>query len=182
MRYSAVAGRYARALLNVAMDRGEEERYRELLKVVNVVYKKFRAFFDDPSTTSQKKHNFMLELLKDLKVEIDEPFVNFLRLLFERKRQKYLPLILEVYADLEIEAKGMIPVDVLAPYELSEEEKEVLRKFVKKVALREPVFRLKKDESLLAGVRLEFQGMSYDVSVKGRIERIYRDVFGEGVM
>ena len=180
MRYSAVAGRYARALLNVAIELGKEEEYKNLLKLVVAIYKELRGFFDDPTLTSTKKYDLMLKLLKEAGVQPDESFKNFLAIVFERKRQKYLELMVDVYEDLEVEAKGKIPVDVISAYELSDEELEQLAKFVKKHALREPVFRKKVDESLIAGVKLEFQGMSYDVSIIGRLRKIARDVFRKG--
>ena len=180
MRYSAVAGRYARALLNVAIENGKEEEYKRLLKAAALVYRKLQAFFDDPTLTSQKKFGKMIGFFEESGINLDESFKNFLSIVFERKRQKYLPLMVSLYEDLEIEAHGKIPVDVITPYELSSEELQQLARFVKKHALREPVFRKKIDESLIAGVKLEFQGMSYDVSIKGRLLRIARDVFGKG--
>ncbi len=182
MKYSAVAGRYARALLMVAIELKKEEEYKELLKLSTEIYEKLKDFFDDPTVTSFRKYERMIGIFKSLNVELDEPFKNFLKIVFERKRQKYLKLMVSLYEDMEIESKGMIPADVISPYKLSDEELEILRKFVKKHALREPVFREKIDESLIAGVILEFEGLTYDVSVAGRLKKISRDVFGEGVM
>ena len=179
MRYSAVAGRYAKALLDVAIDLGKEDEYGELLKLSSKIYESLREFFDDPTIDSSKKFRKMVELLESA-VKLDNPFKNFLSIVFERKRQKYLPMMVLLYGDMKIEAEGKIPVDVYTPQELSEEEKEILRKFVKKYAMREPVFREKIDESLIAGVRLEFQGMSYDTSIKGRMAKIAREIFGKG--
>ncbi len=180
MKYSAVAGRYAKALLDVAIDHKKEEGYKNLLAVASKVYEDLKEFFDDPTITSFKKHELMTKILKDSGIEIDEFFDNFLKIIFERKRQKYLPLIIALYEDMEIESKGMIPVEVISPYKLSDDEREEIRKLVKKYALREPKFREKIDESLIAGVKVEFRGMTYDISVSGRIKKIARDVFGKG--
>ena len=180
MKYSAVAGRYAKALLDVGIDRGLEEEYAELLRVCVEIYDSMKDFFDDPTLSSEKKLSVMVNVLEKTGFELDEPFKNFLRIVFERKRQKHLPLILEFYTDLKIEARGKIPVNVYSPYQLDEGEMELLRKFVKKHALKEPEFRIEVVEDLLAGVRLEFEGLTYDVSVTGRLKRLYRDVFGKG--
>ena len=178
MKYSAVAGRYAKALLDVAIDQNKEDLYEDFLILSVEIYESLKDFFDDPTTSAQKKYEKMLEFLKA--ADVDRPFENFLQIVFERRRQKYLPMILMMYRDMKIESKGKIPVEVYTPVELSEEEKEKLSKFVKKHSLREPVFREHISEDLIAGVRLEFQGMSYDVSVKGRLSKIAREIFGKG--
>ncbi len=178
MKYSAVAGRYAKALLDVAIDRDKEDLYEDFLTLSVEVYNSLRDFFDDPTISAYKKHEKMMEFLKA--ADVDKPFENFLRIVFERKRQKHLPLILMIYKDMKIESKGKIPVEVYTPIELSEEEKEKLSKFVKKYSLKEPVFREHISSDLIAGVRLEFQGMSYDISVKGRLSKIAREIFGKG--
>ncbi len=179
MKYSAVAGRYAKALLDVAIDLGKEEEYGQLLGVSSEVYSALKDYFDDPTVESSKKFKKMLELISSI-VELDKPFENFLSIVFEKKRQKYLPLMVMLYEDMKVESKGKIPVEVYTPIELSDEERQMLAKFVKKHALREPVFKEHVDESLIAGVRLEFQGMSYDITVRGRLSRIAREIFGKG--
>ncbi len=178
MKYSAVAGRYARALLNVAIDQGKEDLYEKLLLLSMEIYNSLRDFFDDPTISAYKKHKKMMEFLEA--AGVDKPFENFLQIVFERKRQKYLPMILMIYRDMKIESKGKIPVEVYTPIKLSKEEEEKLAKFVKKHSLRDPVFREHISEDLIAGVRLEFQGMSYDISVKGRLSKIAREIFGKG--
>ena len=178
MKYSAVAGRYAKALLDVAVDQGKEDLYESFLDLSVRVYESLKEFFDDPTISAYKKHEKMMEFLKA--ADVDRPFENFLQIVFERKRQKFLPMMLMIYKDMKIESKGKIPVEVYTPIELSDEEKERLAKFVKKHSLREPVFREHISRDLIAGVRLEFQGMSYDISVKGRLSKIAREIFGKG--
>ncbi len=179
MKYSAVAGRYAKALLDVAIGLEKEEEYGLLLEIVARAYDSLKDFFDDPTINPLKKHEKILSLLKGV-VSVDKPFENFLRIAFERKRQRYFPLMVALYRDMRIESEGKIPVEVYTPQELSEEEKEILAKFVKKHSLREPVFREHISDGLIAGVRLEFQGMTYDISVKGRLLKMVKGIFGKG--
>ncbi|MBP9518878.1 MAG: F0F1 ATP synthase subunit delta, partial [Fervidobacterium sp.] len=71
---------------------------------------------------------------------------------------------------------GLIPVDVTSASELSSEELGLLSNFVKKYTGREPVFNVKFDEDLIAGVVLEFSGKKLDASIKGRLQSIVKDV------
>ena len=48
MRFSAVAGRYARALLNVAIEKEKEEEYLRFLDLVCQIYESSRELVDNP--------------------------------------------------------------------------------------------------------------------------------------
>ena len=180
MRFVSIAGRYSRALLNAALKSGKEEEYERLLGTVVDVYNSMRDFFDDPTVSSHKKWRLMMDILTGSGIEIDGVFRNFIEVVFEKKRQRYLPIMAMMFSDMKIEAKGMVAVDVFTPHELDAEDLKILEEFVESRTGRKPSFRIHLDESLIAGVRLEFEGMSYDVSVSGRLRRMYREVFGKG--
>ncbi len=180
MRFVSVAGRYSRALLNLGIERGKEDFYEELLKASVKIYSSLKDFFDDPTVSSTKKCRVMIDTLRESGYEIDDVFENFISILFEKKRQRYLPMMLALFSDMKVEARGMIPVDVYSPYDLRDDELREIREFVRRHTLREPSFRFHLDESLIAGVRLEFEGMTYDISILGRLNRMYREVFGKG--
>ncbi|HOJ95185.1 MAG TPA: F0F1 ATP synthase subunit delta, partial [Fervidobacterium nodosum] len=57
----------------------------------------------------------------------------------------------------------------------SKEEEEILSKFVEKYTNRKPVFNVTVDDSLIAGVVMEFAGKTFDVTVKGRLQNIARN-------
>ena len=180
MRYSPIAGRYARALLNVAISRGAEERFLEYLKNAMEVYKRMMGFFNDPTILPERKLEVMKEIFDSLGIEVEDAFLNFLEILFEKKRQKYLPLIVEYFKDMKIESERKIPVRLIVAQPLDEEEKELLRKFVKKHSLLDPVFATVIDPDVVAGAVIEFEGYTMDLTVKGRLKRIARDVFERG--
>lgn len=180
MRYSPIAGRYARALLNVAISRGKEEEFLEYLRNSLEVYKRMMGFFNDPTILPERKVEAMREVFDNFGIEIEEAFFNFLEILFEKKRQKYLPLIVEYFKDMKIESERKVPVHLTVAHPLDEEEKELLRKFIKKHSLLDPIFTTMIDPELVAGAVIEFEGYTMDLTVKGRLKRIARDVFERG--
>lgn len=180
MKYSPIAGRYARALLNVAISMEKEEEFLEYLRNSLEIYKRMKGFFNDPTILPQKKVEVMRKIFDNFNMKIEEAFFNFLEILFEKKRQKYLPLIVEYFKNMKIESERKVPVRLITAHSLNEEEKELLRKFIKKFSLFDPVFAITIDSELIAGAVIEFEGYTMDLSVKGRLNRIARDVFERG--
>ncbi len=180
MKFSQVAPKYARALLTVAVELGKTEEYQELLTAVEEVYARMRNIFDNPTMSAQKKKAKMMELLSSAGYSVDKAFENFLKIVFEKKRQKIFPLLARYFELMRIEAQMKVPVELTMPYKPSVEELELLKSFVLRYAKREPVFDIKIDSNLIAGAVLQFEGKTFDVSVNGRMRRIVRAILEKG--
>jgi len=183
MKTSTVAGRYARALLNIAILKGREEEYLDFLDLLCQVYERFRDFFDNPTVRPIVKLHLVEEVFHGLELELDTIERNFLMVLFEKRRQKLLPLIRRFYEYERIESKQKIPADLQIAHEPSQEELELLRKLVRKFVLRDPVFEIHVRRDLIAGAVVEFEGFRYDTTVLGRLKKMSRQVLkrrGEG--
>lgn len=176
MIYSSVASRYALALLNVSKRLGTTEHYGELLKVTSQIYDSLATVLNNQALKPEIRTNLVIEILSSLNLEVDEPFKRFVHLLIVNKRIKYVKHIASYYDYSILENNGLVPVDVTSALPLSAEELEVLSRFVTKYTNRKPVFQTKIDENLIAGVVIEFAGKKLDASIKGRLERIAREI------
>ncbi|HUM76454.1 MAG TPA: F0F1 ATP synthase subunit delta [Fervidobacterium sp.] len=176
MMYSAVASRYAVALYKVSKVNGKTEEYKEQLKVLNQLYDAVSVFLNNQSVAVDERANFLIDLMKKLNIEIDEAFARFIHLLIANRRIKFIKQIASFFDYTILDNAGLIPVDVTSASELSSEELGLLSNFVKKYTGREPVFNVKFDEDLIAGVVLEFSGKKLDASIKGRLQSIVKDV------
>ncbi|MDK2885568.1 MAG: F-type H+-transporting ATPase subunit delta [Thermosipho sp. (in: thermotogales)] len=182
MKYSVVAGKYVRALLLVAKKYNKIEEYRVLLQLLSEIYTHFSVFLSNPTEKLQKKLEvikitFDEVLGKNSKIKYDEIFQRFVEIVFENKRQKYIPQMASLFKYAAIEVENKIPVKVVSATDLTKDEEKVLREFVQKYTNKEPVFEKEIDSSLIAGVVIEFAGKKLDVSIKGRLEKIGREVF-----
>ncbi|ABR30165.1 ATP synthase subunit delta [Thermosipho melanesiensis] len=174
MRYSTISSKYVNALLMVGKKVNKIEDYGELLKALCDVYVQFKDFFDNPAVKVWKK----VETIKEsFGTSIDKVFVNFVSLVFENKRQKFIPQIAAYYRYASIDVENKILVNVTTAEKLSSEELRAISEFVKKCVNRVPVIEEKIDESLIAGAVIEFSGKMIDVSVSGRLNKIAREVF-----
>ncbi|ODN29766.1 F0F1 ATP synthase subunit delta [Fervidobacterium thailandense] len=176
MIYSSVASKYALALLNVSKRLGKTEHYGELLKVTSQIYDSLATVLNNQALKPEIRANLIVEILRSLNLEVDEPFKRFVHLLIVNKRIKYVKQIASYYDYSILEDNGLVPVEVTSALPLSDEEREVLTNFVMKYTNRKPVFQEKLNEELVAGVVLEFAGKKLDASIKGRLERIAREI------
>ncbi|ABV32733.1 MULTISPECIES: F0F1 ATP synthase subunit delta [Pseudothermotoga] len=182
MRYSQIAAKYARALLNVAVELEKTEEYGDILAVVVQLYQKAKQFFDDPTIGAAEHVDRITKFINQIGAHFDKPFWNFLKIVFEKRRQSVLPAILQYYKNMKIESEMKVPVFLTTAYELSEEELKVITDFVRKYTKRNPVFETRIDESLIAGVVIECEGKTFDASVAGRIRNVTRHVLQREVM
>ncbi|PLV60264.1 F0F1 ATP synthase subunit delta [Thermotoga sp. KOL6] len=180
MRLSAVAGRYARALLNVAIEQGKEDEYLDFLEIVCNIYESNYELFDDPILKPEKKVSLIRNVLADFGRKMDEFQERFLILLFEKKRQKLIRNIRNLFEHEKILSEQKVPADLQVAHEPNDKELSLLRKLVRKFALRDPVFRISVDESLIAGALVEFEGFRLDTTVRGRLRKISREALRRG--
>lgn len=117
-----------------------------------------------------------MEIMRELDISVDDVFRRFVHLLISNRRIKFIKQIASFFDYTILDDAGLIPVDVTSAIELTEKEDQLLSAFVKKYTNREPVFKIKIDEELIAGVVLEFAGKKLDASIKGRLQSIVKDV------
>ena len=182
MKLSAVAGRYARAFLNIAIENEKEDEYLRLLDFVCNVYESNKDLFDNPVVKPEKKVTLIKSVLEEFGEEMDEFQERFLMLLFERKRQKLLRNIHELFEYEKILSEQKVPADLRIAHVPKEEELTLLRKFIRKYALKDPVFKTTVDESLIAGAVVEFEGFRLDTTVQGRLKRLSQETLKRGEM
>ncbi|KAF2961518.1 F0F1 ATP synthase subunit delta [Fervidobacterium sp. 2310opik-2] len=175
MMYSAIASKYALALYNISKTNGKTETYKELLNILGDIYNLASVYLNNQAIKPENRVQFVLNIMKELKIEYDEIFRKFINLLIVNKRLKYINQIISFFDYTILEDKGLIPVNVTSAMELSKEEEEILSKFVEKYTNRKPVFNVTVDDSLIAGVVMEFAGKTFDVTVKGRLQNIARN-------
>ncbi|MCD6552006.1 F0F1 ATP synthase subunit delta [Thermotoga sp.] len=180
MKLSAVAGRYARAFLGIAIENEKEGEYLRFLDFVCEVYESNRDLFDNPIVKPEKKVALIEDVLRDFGEEMDEYQERFLILLFERKRQKLLRNIRDLFEYEKILSEQKVPADLKIAHAPEDEELSLLRKFIRKYALRDPVFKTTVDESLIAGAVVEFEGFRLDTTVQGRLKKISQEALKRG--
>lgn len=176
MSQSAVANRYAVALFQLAKEQNLLEQLENELTVVKEVVEQnpqFMVLLKQPKISKEAKK----ALVKDAFNGVTGTVLNLMFLLIDRKREDILNEVVEEYFDLANDARGIAQAKVYSVRALSKEEEEALSDvFAKKVGKSELRIINIVDQSLVGGVKLRIGNTIYDGSVKGKLERIERQL------
>ncbi|WP_017756599.1 F0F1 ATP synthase subunit delta [Calidifontibacillus oryziterrae] len=176
MSRDAVAIRYAVALFELAKEQNQLDQLEEELKVVVKVVEEnpsFLTILKQPKISKDSKKALVKEVFKDASTIV----LNTILLLIDRKREDILLEVVEEYFLLANDERGIADAKVYSIRALtSDEEKALSEVFAKKVGKSQLRITNIVDNSLIGGVKLRIGNTIYDGSVKGKLERIERQL------
>lgn len=180
-RDRGTARRYARALLDVALERGEDaavaqglreaattlEGHPELLKVLS-----------HPAVSSERKRALVAAVWKK---GGSEPLQRLLELLATRERLELLPEISRAYTVLWNAHRGVVTAEVVSAVALDAGQSQRLAAALGRLTGRTVELVPQLDPSLLGGLLVRMEGRIYDASVRGRLRALRRHLMGREV-
>ncbi|HCI28869.1 MAG TPA: F0F1 ATP synthase subunit delta, partial [Fervidobacterium sp.] len=119
MMHSAVASKYALALYNVSKTNGKTETYKNQLKALNQLYDSISIFLNNQSVSTDVRTNFVMEIMRELDISVDDVFRRFVHLLISNRRIKFIKQIASFFDYTILDDAGLIPVDVTSAIELT---------------------------------------------------------------
>jgi|SRR5690554_445547 len=175
MQYdSQVAKRYAKSLLDFALDRNELEAVAadmELIATTCDRNKDLQVMLKSPIIKPEKK---LAVIQKIFSGEIGTVSLNFLTVIAGKKRETILPEIARAFGTVYREHLGIISADIISAIPLTDNERkkaiEVIKGLGKKVELNEKI-----DQNIIGGFIIRVGDKQYDASVANRIHAIKRD-------
>jgi len=173
---SAVAKRYASALLDVASESGSLDPLgkdlHDLDRLLNAS-EEFKAFVLHP-LISPEEQSACIEKVFGKKAS---PLTrNLFRLLIKRERLNILPDVVRISMELWQEAKGIQSVDVVSASELKADQTKALEKKLAARTGKEIKLITRVDESLLGGFRLRIGDQVEDHSLAAKLLTFKRNV------
>ena len=172
---SVVHRTYARALYEAAKDAGRVDAVRAQLgqfAQAAVDVEELRNLLRNPKLDPRAKAGAIDEVLG----ESDQLVRNFLRLLAEKGRAGEIEDIAREFERLAAAEEGQITVELTTAYELSEDEFGAIVSQIERASGRKVEATRSVDESLLGGVVLHAGSMRLDASLRGRLEKLRRDL------
>jgi F-type H+-transporting ATPase subunit delta len=172
---SALFGRYARSLADVAFETGTEPAvsgdmsvYREIFQAVPDLLQAF----DSPAVPREAKDRVLAELLARYPVH---PITrNFLRILLEHNRIRYFHEIVVSYSRTTNERKGIVSAQVMAAAHLGEREIGRLRESLVRATGKTVSLSVQTNPDLLGGLVLQIGSTVYDGSIRTQLEEMKR--------
>lgn len=175
MMQSVVAKRYAKAIFEIAVEKGRTDQILKELQVVDESFAssaELRNWLSNPSVAAEEKKSSLAKIFQDL----SEPVQNLLFLLVDRNRTDQIHEIVEVYQAFNNEHKGIIEAVVTTAFPLhAEDEKQLIQAFTHLTRKR---LHIKKqiDSDLLGGVVVRIGDRIYDGSLRTKLQQFQKQL------
>jgi F-type H+-transporting ATPase subunit delta len=168
----SVARRYARALLDVALEKGGAERVAaSLAGAVQLLadQAELRRVLTHPALSVEKKKKIAEAVWK---AEPDPLFGRLIALLVDRDRMALLPGIHQSFVDLWNQQRGIVSAEAISATPLDAAQQKALTAAATTLAGRTVDLTASVDDGLLGGVVLRMDGRTYDGSIRARLRAL----------
>jgi F-type H+-transporting ATPase subunit delta len=172
---SAVFTRYARALSDVTLEKGEDDvviRDLDLYRQIFNSVPELLDAFDSPAIPREAKENLLFALLE--KYPVSTLTTNFLRVLLSHYRIRYFQEIFEHYVKTVNERRGIVSAQVTTAAVLAESELGSLRTALAGATGKTVTLDVEEDSDLVGGVVVQIGSTVYDGSIRSQLCEIRR--------
>ena len=166
---------YAQALFEAALEQSRLEPVRDQLAQIVAAEEQvpeLRELLRNPQLDPRAR----AAALEALLAEGDELLRNFLLVLTDKGRADRLGEIARELERLVAEHEGIVHAELTTAVELSDEEAEKLLRQIEEASGRKVEASRSVDSNLIAGVVLQVGSHRLDASVRGRLERLRREL------
>jgi F-type H+-transporting ATPase subunit delta len=166
---------YARALFEAAESAGRIDAVdRDLAEFVAALGEtpELHGFLANPQLQPGAK----AEVLQQLTQGADELVANTLRLLAEKGRAGEIAQVYEEFRAFVDRARGRVAVELTTAHELSDDEARAIVDKIEKASGRTVEATRTVDTDLIGGMILQAGSLRVDASVRGRLERLRREL------
>lgn len=165
-----IARRYAKALFDLALRRGELERVYAEVEALLQLYKGsrlLRSLLESPIHRTQQKLGWLRPIFAD---KLSSLLWTFIELLLRRGRESLLNETCEAFIELYDEYQKRIRASVRTAQPLSETTRQTLTQRLREIfAAAEVLLEEEVDPRLIGGFIVEVGTRAADLSVQGRL-------------
>ncbi len=177
MASSRLTRRYAKALIELAGQQGKVEEVmldvKEILKSIKS-NRELALLFESPVIKPDTKIRVIEEIYEG---KADPLTLAFIKIVINKRREPWLPNMLEAFIDEYHDLNGIIPVQVTTAIAMDMEFENELRTVLKEdFGISKIELSRETDENIIGGFVLKFEDKRYDASVKNMLDRIRKDL------
>ncbi len=180
MSSQAVARRYAVALAEVVLARGEAQEVREELAAWDELMRsnaELLEVFRHPAINYEQKRGVLEELIRRARPR--PTTANFLKVLLQNGRLTELGEVSVQFAQELDRRSGVVTARVTTARPLSPDAQETLRARLGQLTGSRVRLQFEVDDELIGGVVTRIGSTLYDGSVRGRLQQIKQRMVGE---
>jgi len=175
MQNKLVAQRYAKALIDLAIERNQLEEVKADIDFFRAtITPEFEKVLLSPVITDKKKSQIFKAVFEN---RVSLLTFSFFDLVFSKRREWVLPEIAEAFFESYRELKGIEVIEITTAVEISDELKETIHnrfQDFKRFQNKTIEIKSKVDESILGGFIAQSQDILFDASVKNDLQYIGR--------
>ena len=165
---------YARAVFELARDKGAFDRWSKTLAVLAQLSAdaSVQAMLTSPKAASAVRAEVLAELAGKAGEKLDQQGRNFVGLLAENRRLGLLPEIADDYERLRAEAENTLEVELVAAMPVPAEEQKRISEALHKKLGRKITLKYVEDKSLIGGAVIRAGDLVIDGSVREKLGRL----------
>lgn len=171
MRSTKVASRYAKALLEIAV---EQNKIDSILGDMNFLLESnnetrdFENLISSPIVKADKK----IQIFEKVFEQFEDVSMSFVKLITKNRREAYLPAIAQSFSDQVKELKGIVPMTITSASPLHSSTREKIVAKVQDSVKGQLEIEEKIDESLIGGFVVRMGDMQIDASVSNQFNNL----------
>ena len=174
------ARRYAEAAFQIATRDGTRDQWQDRLDQLAALLEDDRVarVAANPALAQDERERMLREALGGdaLGWPTDDPAFNLVRLLLRRGRIRLASGIAGEFRRLVQRASGVVAATVMSATDLSPDEEAAIRARLEKMTGGKVELAFELDLSLIGGVAVRIGDRMIDASVRGRLERLSREL------
>lgn len=173
---SVVGDRYAESLFDLAKEENKVTQYLDDIKLVGEVLDsdpQIVQFFNHVLIENDKK----IQLLdQSFKGNVDQYVLNFLKLLVQSRRIRYIDDIVKSYINLSNQYLDIEEGMIYTPYELTDQQIQDIEKAISQKENKKVTLKVSIDPSLLGGIKVQIANRIYDGTIKNKVEMLKKEL------
>ena len=180
MKSSKASIRYARALFEIAKERGLVDRVEQDLESIGNMLgssAEFRAYLLSPRIAQGEKKKAVAAMMSNA----DPLSIDFVQLLIDKRREDSLVEIAKMFLDLKRQAAGIVHARVETVTELDERLMGDLKAKLEEITGKHVELETELNEDLLGGMRIHLGSKLIDGSLKRRLDALREKLYAAHV-
>ncbi len=167
------ASAYGRALYELAAEEGKSEKLgTELRLIASVIQKDYVNLMDSPAVSKEEKCG----LLRNAFGKADQLLQNFLFILCEKRAFYRFSACVAAYFSAMDEAMNILRATAITARPMEERQKEALCRKLSELTGKQVCLESQIDADLIGGIRLRYDGVQLDGSLRSRLDALHRNL------
>jgi F-type H+-transporting ATPase subunit delta len=176
----SIAKRYAKGLFAVGEKDGKYRAYFEELDRLLALFegeKRLKKALMLPLLEMDKRKELLSDVMKAAAFSL--PLSNLLRMLLEKNRMGYLPMIKDQYGELVDAKEGRVKGTLWSPFPVDTAVRTRIEGVLGEKMKKQVVLSTVEDKSLIGGMKIQIRGTIIDGSVKKQLETMRENILKE---